>query len=191
MDETNPELTDTQVDDLFKDDTEVGSEDVQGKSEVETLSLDELNELAGRKDNPFKSKEEFTKHYGNLKSFVGKKQETKKEDLSAKQEIANLKKEIAYKDEVNAFISNTPTAKNVLPIVEAYAEKKGISLSEAWASEEFKNFAESSQKRKEIISNNRISPLQSKNIQDLAEAAKTGSDAAKNELVSEWFGKKK
>jgi hypothetical protein len=190
MTETNPELTDTQVEDLFKDDTEVGSEDVQGKSEVETLTLDELNELAGRKDNPFKSKEEFTKHYGNLKSFVGKKQETKKDDLSAKEEIANLKKEIAYKDEVNAFISNTPTAKNVLPIVEAYAEKKGISLSEAWASEEFKNFAESSQRRKEIVTNNRISPLQSKNIQELANQAKTGSESAKNELVHEWFGKK-
>ena len=188
MDEANPESTDSSVEVLFEDKAPEGNEDAQGKGEG-TLSLDELNTLAGRKDNPFKTKEEFVKHYGNLKSFVGKRTEPKP-DTSTKEELAQLKKEIAKEKEVNTLLSEAPTAKEHLDIIEAYAEKNGITLIEAWKSDKFKLFAESSQRKKILTTNNRISPLQSKNIQELSEQAKNGSEKAKNELVSEWFGKK-
>jgi hypothetical protein len=50
--------------------------------------------------------------------------------------------------EVKDFLLEVPTAKEHLELVEAYAEKQGITLSEAWNSK-FAKFAESSQTKGE------------------------------------------
>ena len=198
MEINKPDETDTEVEEIFEetqdDSTEVGGEDVAGKSEVEKLSLDELNTLAGRKDNPFKTKEEFVKHYGNLKNFVGdqelakerkEKKEVKKDVIdSTAEELAELKKDIAKKD----FLLETPTAKEYLDIVEAYAEKNNLTLSEAWEAK-FKTIADSSQ-RKVIINKNRINPVESQRISELAKSAKAGNEEAQNALIEEMVWKK-
>jgi phage-related protein len=62
-----------------------------------------------------------------------------------------------------------------------------MSLSEAWESDEFKPFAESSPK-KQIITNNRLNPTTPKIPIDLIEEAKH-SDKAQHELVEKWLGK--
>lgn len=167
---------------------EEGQEDVVSESDVENLSLEELNNLAGRKDNPFKSKEDFQKHYSNLKSFVGKKKEKEEEkpqkvaeDLSTKEELAQLKKDLAREK----FLSNQPTAEDVVDVVEAYAEKNNITLDEAWESK-FTKFADAG--KKTPVNTNRIAPAQSKRISQLAEKVRTtDSDDAKVELVKEYF----
>jgi hypothetical protein len=192
MDEDNKPL---ETDSSEETHQEEGSEDVAGKGEV-NLSLDELNTLAGRKDNPFKTKEEFAKHYGNLKSFVGD-QELAKERKEAKevkndnvkenttaQELAELKKDIAKKD----FLLETPTAKEYMDILEAYAEKNNLTLGEAWETK-FKTIAESSQK-KVIINKNRINPVESQRVSELAKSARGGDENAQNALIEELVWKK-
>jgi len=196
--QTNPESTDSEIEELFEETQEEtieeGDKDVEGKSEVENLTLSELNTIAGRKDNPFKSKEEYLKHYENLKKLVGDqdlakerkgKKEVKevKEDPTAK-ELAELKKDIAKKD----FLLETPTAKEYLDLVEAYAEKHGLSLSEAWENK-FASIADISQ-RKVIINKNRVNPVESQRINDLAKSARSGNESAQNALIDELVWKK-
>jgi hypothetical protein len=159
---------------------EEGKEDVAGKSEVENLSLEELNNLAGRKDNPFKSKAEYIKHYENLKNFVGKK-ETPKVDTSVDDRVTNLEKQL----EREKFINNNPTVKEHIDIIEAYAKDKGLTLDEA-LNERFKAFAETSQK-KVLTPNNRLNPATPKIPLDLVDNAKKGSEKSQLELVDKWF----
>ena len=174
VDETN------EFEELF---SEEGKEDVAGKGEVENLTLEELNTLAGRKGNPFKSKAEYFKHYENLKSFVGKKTEPKV-DTSVDDRVTNLEKQLAREK----FINENPTVKEHIDIIEAYAKDKGITLNEA-LEERFKKFAEPSQK-KVITPNNRLNPATQKIPLDLVDRAKQGSDKAKLELVDKWFAGK-
>lgn len=178
--EVEGEQADNEFESLFEDE---GKEDVEGKGEVENLSLEELNTLAGRKDNPFKSKEDFFKHYKNLNSFVGKKEKPKVKVPEQESEVAILRKELA----AEKFYSNNPTAKTYAKVIEAYAKENDMSLSEAWESDEFKPFAESSPK-KQIITNNRLNPTTPKIPIDLIEEAKH-SDKAQHELVEKWLGK--
>jgi hypothetical protein len=176
------------------DNEKAGQEDVAGKSD--SLSLEDLNKTFGRE---FKTKEEALKHAENLKSFAGDQEaikerkaqkeleEQKKKGQDALSRVETLEKEIAKKD----FLIDVPTAKPVLEALEAYAEKQGISLSEAWSSEAFKPIAEASQRiSKAPVTNNRINPVQSQAIDKLKEEVKTtGSDTAKIKLVSEYFKK--
>jgi len=191
MDETNPDVTDA-VDELFTDDTvtedndsEAGTEDVLGKSEVANLTLEELNNISGRK---FESKEDYIKHYENLKKLVGdqdnakKRKETPDKVSELEKEIAEMKKAGTVKD----FLLETPTAKEHLELVEAYAEKQGISLSEAWNTK-FANLVESSQKN--VINKNRINPIQSQQITNLAEKARGGDESAQDALINELVWK--
>lgn len=195
------------VDELFEEDSagaaddtnkevdeKAGQEDVAGKGD--SLSLEDLNKTFGRE---FKTKEEALKHAENLKSFAGDQEAIKErkaqKELEAQKKkgqdaltrVETLEKEIAKKD----FLIETPTAKQVIEPLEAYAEKHNISLSEAWSSEAFKPIAEASQKiSKAPVTNNRITPIQSKTIEKLKEeVAKTGSDEAKISLVTEYFKK--
>lgn len=185
-----PEVTDAEteidesIENIFED---AGDTDVEGKSEeAKNLSREQLEKVAGRK---FESDEDFIKHYENLKNLVGdqelakerkaKKEEPKVDKLSEmEQKLARLEKESITKD----FLLATPTAKEHLDLVEAYAEKHGLSLSEAWESKVSK-LAESSQSRT-VINKNRITPVQSQRVVDLAERAKTGDQNATDELIN-------
>ena len=191
MENNTPEVADSEFETLFEEGQE-GTEAVEVKSDQ--LSLEELNALAGRN---FTSKEEFTKHFEGLKSLSGDQEAIKErkaqkelekkvtEEASLKGELDQLKKDLSKKD----FLIETPTAKQHIDILEAYAEKNGIALSEAWNSEAFKPIAEASQRAsKQILTNNRITPVQAQTVNRLADEVKsTGSDDAKIQLVKEYL----
>lgn len=199
--ETNPDVTDAgELDDFFADDTvtvdetkdsQAGTEDVLGKGEVENLSLEELKAVSGRE---FKSKEEYLKHYENLKKLVGdqdlaKKRKDEKKDTTT-DKVGELEKKIAEMERAGItkdFLLEVPTAKEHLDLVEAYAEKQGISLSEAWNTK-FANLVESSQKN--VINKNRINPIQSQQITQLAEKARGGDESAQDALIQSVMGMK-
>jgi len=181
------------LEELFEDD-QPGTEDVENSDQ---LSLEELNTLAGRKDNPFKSKEEYFKHYESLKSLSGDQEAIKErkaqkelekkttEGKTMKEEMEALKKDLSKKD----FLVETPTAKDYIEIIEAYAEKNGMTLVEAWNSEKFKSIADASTRVvKKVITNNRITPVQAQTVTKLADKVReTGSDDAKIDLVKEYL----
>jgi hypothetical protein len=203
MDNNKPLETDTSEDNVEEESTEdesiyelfeeEGGDDVEGKGE---LSLEELNKISGRE---FKSKEDYLKHYENLKKLVGdqdlakkrkevKQEEAKKEEVDeTAKELAQLKKDLAKKD----FLIETPTAKPFIEPLEAYADRQGVSLEEAWNSESFQLIAESSQRTgKKLTTNNKIAPARSKEIDRLQkEVVETGSEDAKLNLVKEFFKK--
>lgn len=171
---------------------ETGGEDVEGKGEgIETLTLEDINSVLKR---DFKTKEEALKSLDGLKRLVGdqelaKERKEKKNQESDNtpdvvKEIQNLKQEIKRKD----FLAENPTAKGIMDIMEAYAEKTGISLEEAWE-QKFKEIAESSQ-RKVLTNKNRNTPVQSEEIQKLSEAAAHGNPRAQEDLVKKLVWKK-
>jgi hypothetical protein len=200
MDEDKPvdtdvvtETADESIESIFE---ETGDTDVEGKSEgadMSTLSLDDINSVLKRE---FKTKEEALKSLDGLKRLVGdqdlakerkeKKTETKSD---VDERIARLEKQLEVKD----FLLEVPTAKEHLELVEAYAEKQGITLSEAWNSK-FAKFAESSQTKgeqgKTVINKNRITPVQSQRISSLAEQARKGDSQAQDALINELIWKK-
>jgi len=200
MDEDKPvdtdvvtETADESIESIFE---ETGDTDVEGKSEgadMSTLSLDDINSVLKRE---FKTKEEALKSLDGLKRLVGdqdlakerkeKKTETKSD---VDERIARLEKQLEVKD----FLLEVPTAKEHLELVEAYAEKQGITLSEAWNSK-FVKFAESSQTKgeqgKTVINKNRITPVQSQRISSLAEQARKGDSQAQDALINELIWKK-
>lgn len=175
---------------------DAGSQDAEGKGESETqvLTREKLEEVSGRK---FESDEDFLKHYENLKKLVGDQDLAKerKEKASPKaddklsvleQELAQMKKDGAKKD----FLIENPVAKEYIDIVEAYAEKHNLPLNEAWTSK-FQTIAETSQKGRVITNKNRITPVQSQRITELAQGARQGDTKAQESLVMETiFGNK-
>lgn len=188
-----PEEVDTSFDDIFE---ETGSEDVEGKGDEETKSLsrEQIEKIAGR---TFESDEDFLKHYENLKNLVGdqelakerkeKKAEAEKpkgDTPDVAQELAQLKKDIAKKD----FLLDNPSAKEYMDVLEAYADKHGMPLQEAWE-KRFSAIAETSQ-RKVVINKNRINPVQSQQITSLAAEARKGNQAAQDALINELVWKK-
>lgn len=200
MDEDKPvdtdvvtEAADESIESIFE---ETGETDVEGKSEeadMSTLSLDDINSVLKR---DFKTKEEALKSLDGLKRLVGdqdlakerkeKKTETKSD---VDDRIARLEKQLEVKD----FLLEVPTAKEHLELVEAYAEKHGMTLSEAWSSK-FAKFAEPSQTKGEqgrtVINKNRINPVQSQRISSLAEQARQGNSEAQDALINELVWKK-
>jgi hypothetical protein len=195
-----PEATDvvteeveTSFDDIFE---ETGVEDVEGKGgeETKSLSREQIEKIAGR---TFESDEDFLKHYENLKNLVGD-QELAKERKAKKaeaekpksdtpdvaQELAQLKTDIAKKD----FLLDNPSAKEYMDVLEAYADKNGMPLQEAWE-KRFSAIAETSQ-RKVVINKNRINPVQSQQITSLAAEARKGNQAAQDALINDLVWKK-
>lgn len=199
MDDNKPLETDSEIEEMF-DDTDIsevdeGVKDVDGTKTLDSLTLEELNLKAGRSgSNAFKSKDDFFKHYENLKSFVGKQEkkevnqaEDKSFDVMTK--ISSIEAKLAEKD----FISEVPEAKDYLDIIKAVAKDKQITLEEAW-DENLKEIAEGASARKKeleigVKSKNRINPAQSPKIQKLAELAKSGSTAAQEAFLREALGK--
>lgn len=185
------EGVDESIENIFE---ETGESDVEGKGGVaDSLSLEEINSTLKRE---FKTKEEALKSLDGLKRLVGdqelakerkeKKEEPKEDDkLSAlEQELAQMKKDSVTKD----FLLEVPAAKEHLDLVEAYAEKHGMSLSEAWGTK-FAKFTEPSQNRV-VINKNRITPVQSQQIASLADQARRGDPDATASLINELVWKK-
>lgn len=185
------EGVDESIENIFE---ETGESDVEGKGGVaDILSLEEINSTLKRE---FKTKEEALKSLDGLKRLVGdqelakerkeKKEEPKEDDkLSAlEQELAQMKKDSVTKD----FLLEVPAAKEHLDLVEAYAEKHGMSLSEAWGTK-FAKFTEPSQNRA-VINKNRITPVQSQQIASLADQARRGDPDATASLINELVWKK-
>lgn len=187
----------TQEADEFKDlFHESGQEDAKKSGgEEPALTLAELESFAGRK---FASKEDALKHYQNLNSLVGdqKRLETEKKAkeaeaaLSEKELLTKKVEELERKNTINEFLQANPSAKDKLDLVEAYAEKSGITLSEAWKKVSDK-FAPTQEEEDEVgvKTKQRITPVQSQNIQALTEQARKGSSDAQEELVKELLWK--
>lgn len=184
-----------EFDELFEDssDTDAGSD-----GEELALTLSELNSISGRK---FSTKEEAIKHYQNLNSLVGdqKRIETEKKAKEAekamteKEQLATRIAELERETKVDKFLLANPGAKESLEVLEAYAEKKGLTLDEAWKNISGK-FASATKEDDEdevgVKSKQRITPVQSQQIADLSKAASSGSSDAQEELVKQLIWKK-
>lgn len=163
------------------------------KEEIESLSLSELNDLAGRRDGQkFKSKDDFFTHYKNLNSFVGKqgekgmKKESKENRMESDETVEELRSRLMSLEgsiEKDKFLSSNPLAKENLDILEAYAEKNGKSLSEAW--EEKKSvFIHDDRGEVGIKSVNRVAPVRSeKERAELEIRARSGDLSAQRALI--------
>ena len=165
-----------------------GQEDVGTEEEKAELSLSDLNTLSGREgDNAFTSKDDFEKHYQNLKSLVGDQEAIKarKEQVAPEpgvaEKLADLENRLAEKD----FLGDNPGAKDNLDLVKAYADANKLSLSEAWEKTSDK-FATSGDSK--LITNQRINPVKSADTAKLAEAARTGDTNAQERYVAELLG---
>jgi len=178
--------------DIFDEEGEANANSNQEENQkdnenVKVLSLEKLNALAGRSgEQAFKSVEDFEKHYGNLKSFVGKA--GKKEEKPVKKETSSEVEELrARLDAIEAekkqseFLSQNPEAKANLDLLEAYAEKSGKSLAEAW--EEKKDVFSRAEEVADIKSTNRIAPIRPKDTSQLETLARQGNYEAQAELV--------
>lgn len=159
----------------------------------DAITLKEFEELSGRK---FNSIDDAKKHYQNLKSFVGKANQSKEETVERKEtpkdssidsvlaEMKELKAQVAERD----FILETPQAKGSLNLLRKVAKADGISLSEAW--EQVKDMATSAEEYKKgrdvgVNSNKRINPVVSEKNKEVVEAAKRGNIEARDALVEQ------
>lgn len=159
----------------------------------DAITLKEFEELSGRK---FNSIDDAKKHYQNLKSFVGKANQSKEETVERKEtpkdssidsvlaEMKELKAQVAERD----FILETPQAKGSLNLLRKVAKADGISLSEAW--EQVKDMATSAEEYKKgrdvgVNSNKRINPVVSEKNKEVVEAARRGNIEARDTLVEQ------
>lgn len=159
----------------------------------DAITLKEFEELSGRK---FNSIDDAKKHYQNLKSFVGKANQSKEETVERKEtskdssidsvlaEMKELKAQVAERD----FILDTPQAKGSLNLLRKVAKADGISLSEAW--EQVKDMATSAEEYKKgrdvgVNSNKRINPVVSEKNKEVVEAARRGNIEARDTLVEQ------
>ena len=192
------------LDDLFNNEEEGETNVAPAEEEgtLETMSLSELNSLAGRSGNQsFNTKDDFFKHYKNLASLVGKPavreasaEKPKKSDSSDKvatleEEIRTIKATLVQKD----FLSRTPEAGAHLKIVEAVALKDGVSLDDAWEKsvKALAQAAGSYQKEREVgvNSKNRINPMTSQKLNSAKEKFLTSGNRSDMErLVGEALG---
>jgi len=190
------EETSDNSDDLFEEEAEAdqtGSKDVASE-EPEGLNLEKLKEITGR---DFKDEEDFTKHYKNLNSYVGKKVKSTKTpkndpDLVTKlAEIDELKDYVMQKD----FLTDNPDAKDSLDLVKAYAKDKDLSLAEAWEKGGISKLVEANKAREDeleigVKSKNRLNSSEVKKIGKLAEKVESGtaSDEERLDLIRNFPG---
>jgi len=185
--EVKPDGSDSSEESSLSDLFEEGSADEESTSVA--LTMEELEKVAGRK---FSSKEDFEKHYTNLKSFVGKANQSKEAPVEKKDssidsvlaEMKELKAQVVERD----FILDNPKAKGSLNLVRKVAKADGISLSEAW--EQVKDLAVSAEEYKKgrdvgVNSKTRINPIVSEKNKEMVELAKRGDINAGDALVEQ------
>lgn len=194
MEETDIKPVDT---DSFEESSDLSDLFDEGETNEnvtsDAITLKEFEELSGRK---FNSIDDAKKHYQNLKSFVGKANQSKEETVERKEtpkdssidsvlaEMKELKAQVAERD----FILETPQAKGSLNLLRKVAKADGISLSEAW--EQVKDMATSAEEYKKgrdvgVNSNKRINPVVSEKNKEVVEAAKRGNIEARDALVEQ------
>ena len=176
----------------------------EGQKTEDSLNLEKLNELAGRKDdNAFKSLEDFTKHYSNLASFVGKKTEVKteaKEDKSGDGEVASVLSELAASLAEEKFLRRNESIKEgsaEFNLLKKFADGDKKSLQEAYDDEKFqallKDLTAGREQRESETSleSNQRTGTDSGVSEDTISKAKKGDMSAQMELVKEVLGGKK
>ena len=194
MEETDIKPVDTDSDEESSDLGDLFDEGETNENVTsDAITLKEFEELSGRK---FNSIDDAKKHYQNLKSFVGKANQSKEETVERKEtskdssidsvlaEMKELKAQVAERD----FILDTPQAKGSLNLLRKVAKADGISLSEAW--EQVKDMATSAEEYKKgrdvgVNSNKRINPIVSEKNKEVVEAAKRGNIEAGDTLVAQ------
>lgn len=192
MEETDIKPVDTDSDEESSDLGDLFDEGETNENVTsDAITLKEFEELSGRK---FNSIDDAKKHYQNLKSFVGKANQSKEETVertskdssidSVLAEMKELKAQVAERD----FILETPQAKGSLNLLRKVAKADGISLSEAW--EQVKDMATSAEEYKKgrdvgVNSNKRINPVVSEKNKEVVEAARRGNIEARDTLVEQ------
>lgn len=194
MEETDIKPVDTDSDEESSDLGDLFDEGETNENVTsDAITLKEFEELSGRK---FNSIDDAKKHYQNLKSFVGKANQSKEETVDRKEtskdssidsvlaEMKELKAQVAERD----FILETPQAKGSLNLLRKVAKADGISLSEAW--EQVKDMATSAEEYKKgrdvgVNSNKRINPVVSEKNKEVVESARRGNIEARDTLVEQ------
>lgn len=189
MEEHKPSETDaeeTVAEDQGDTGVQAGEENVNGtKSFKETLE-----EVSGR---AFKDEEDAIKHYKNLVSFVGKKEEKTEE----KPEVKEVKQPVTDNDALRAiqerldkqdFLAAHPDVADQFELIQTLAKGKGVSYEEALADVQpliDAKKANDEEKDVGITSKNRIRPASNTDLQALRERAMRGDSSAQEELVKQ------
>ena len=137
------------------------------------LTKEEAEKLVGRE---IKDKEDFSKHYTNLKRFVGKKEPVKEDNSEVMEKLNRIE-----------FLGDNPDAKEYYEdLIKPLADGKGLSLEEAYKSispyiEATK--AKNKEKNIGVESKNRINPARNKKVQALAQKAREGDEKAQEAYI--------
>ena len=194
---TQPTQTADDLLDLFDEPSE---EEAGSNGDNHALSLDEINSISGRS---FTSKEDAMKFLKNLNSLAGdqkrieleKKAKEAEKTLTEKEQLSSRIAELERKEKVSDFLlANQGASKEDFELAEAFAEKKGLTLEEAWKTiaGKFASIAKNDEDDEVgVKSKQRITPVQSQQIAQLRESALKGSSDAQEELVKSLiFGSK-
>lgn len=119
--EDGVEEVQTESTDIDSSDAETAVEKPQQK-EVQSLSLDELNTILGKK---FSSKESALKSIKDTYGFVGKRKQDAKEEISKEDFIPRSEFETIL------FYDKNPDVAKHREVIDAYAKANGISAREA------------------------------------------------------------
>jgi len=179
-------------------DVEEAEEETEEEASDDDLFEEEAEaDQTGSKDVASKDEEDFTKHYKNLNSYVGKKVKSTKTpkndpDLVTKlAEIDELKDYVMQKD----FLTDNPDAKDSLDLVKAYAKDKDLSLAEAWEKGGISKLVEANKAREDeleigVKSKNRLNSSEVKKIGNLAKKVESGtaSDEERLDLIRNFPG---
>lgn len=144
-DESFEDMSDTSQEEGYTEETDSNGEDGSNIDPV----VSKLKEITGRE---FKDVDDFTKHYKNLSSYVGKKVESKE-----------VKQKATPKDEIIqdlAFKVDHPEYKDHFDIIKMVSKNKGVSYSDAISDPMVKEIIEvrTGKKGESILhSNNKIS----------------------------------
>jgi len=202
--ETNPSTDPSEVELAAEEGAENVSDTApESTPAVESLTLEELNKLAGRE---FSSKEDFAKHYGNLKSFVGKRvpvkpaQATTSETQESAEKLADVfvtRDELAKRD----FIASHPEAKDIADDIFTVATVEGVIPEELYQKRyrplvEAKAAREKAEAEEKAIgtTTSRLSPQNEQRIQQLAKEYRDNPNAGREvqeNLVREILGEER
>lgn len=192
--ETDSEEQDESIDEIFNDDsTDAKSEGGEDVQEASVFTKEELEAIVGR---PIKDKEDFKKHYVNLKSKVGAlppRVEKRIEPAIEAQipvEVSSIREEL----EELKFSRKFPEAEKHMDLIKSISKGDKIPLDKAY--EKVKSYLDASEtqsKEKEIAieSKNRIASKETQKLNKVIQQFKADkSEQAEQQLVSEYLGLK-
>lgn len=189
-DATDSNIEESTISEEISDLFEEGEADAVEPAEKPALTLEQIEQVTGRK---FDSVEDFEKHYKNLSSFVGKKQATQEEPKTVQEPQDNdAKIQAAVKAALEEqSLASNPESKDFLDLAKAVARDKGISLTEAWNKHVKPLATDASEYRKGrdvgVNSRTRINPAISKRNEAMMQAAAQGDPQAADALVGDFL----